>query len=43
MVITGDFNLYYLPITFRSLISLKTVKIQKRSMQQHEIDVHGPS
>ena len=27
IVITGDFNLNYLHITFRSLINLKTVKI----------------
>ena len=29
MVITSDFNLNYLNYTFRSLISLKTVKIPK--------------
>ena len=30
MVITGDFNLNYLHITFRSLISLKTVKKSRK-------------
>ena len=30
MVITGDFNLNFLHITFRSLISLKTVKIPEK-------------